>query len=142
MASTDNAESLLENAGIRVTANRLLVTKALIDSSSPLSMGELEIQLDTLEKSSVFRVLTLLLEHGIVHAVEDGRGVVRYEICHSHGDCSVSDMHAHFFCESCHAVTCFEDIPVPAPDLPDGYQINAINYMIKGLCPKCINKDR
>lgn len=105
---------------------------------------ELDLMLGTLDKSSIFRVLTLLFEHGLVHAVEDGRGIVRYEFCTSksngHSHDSHSDLHAHFYCEECNRVFCFEKIPTPAVDVPEGFNIHSINFMIKGLCPECRGK--
>lgn len=135
--NNDKVIELLESAGIKPTANRILVTSALSDCEHPVSMGEIEDSLDSLDKSSIFRVLGVLQQHDVVHAIEDGRGVVRYELCHSHGEGPDDDMHAHFFCEKCHSISCFEDIPVTVPPLPEGYKVNTVNYMIKGLCPKC-----
>lgn len=130
-------EKMLEKAGIRPTANRLLVLRTVAASARPLSMSELEAQLETLEKSSVFRVLTLLLEHHLIHAVEDGRGIVRYELCHGESHCSVEDMHPHFYCEGCQKVTCIDTVAVPVVTVPAGFDVHSVNYMIKGLCPDC-----
>ena len=135
--TADDITSLLKASGIRPTANRILITRALNNSHKPLSMNDLMVEIDTLDKSSISRVLNLLLEHDVVHAIEDGRGVVRYELCRGGDKCYKSDMHAHFFCEICHDVTCFEEIPVMEPKLPDGYRIDSINYMMKGVCDKC-----
>ncbi|MDE5653057.1 MAG: transcriptional repressor [Muribaculaceae bacterium] len=131
---------ILEKGGVRPTANRILVIRALLESDSPLSMSELECRLETMEKSSVFRVLNVLLEHDLVHALEDGRGIVKYEVCHGEGHCSISDMHAHFYCESCHKTFCFENVGVPDVGLPEDFHIRSINFMLKGLCPRCSEK--
>lgn len=131
---------ILDEAGIRPTSNRLIVLKALADSHGPMSVGELEDTIDTLDKSSVFRVLTLLLEHHLVHAVEDGRGIVKYELCRAADSEHDSDMHVHFYCDSCRRVYCFEDIPVPEIPLPEGFESRSVNYMVKGICPDCANR--
>lgn len=128
---------ILEGAGIRPTANRLLVLRTLQDSDSPLSLVEIESILETLEKSSIFRVLTLLLEKNVLHTVEDGRGIVKYELCRGNCQHTVEDMHAHFYCESCHKVFCFENQHVQRPDIPSDYVVKSVNYMLKGLCPDC-----
>ena len=139
--------NILTEAGIRPTANRILVTRELLASESPLSLTELETRIDTLDKSSVFRVLTLLLEHEVVHGVEDGRGVTRYEICHAdhhvhegddhHHSYLDSDLHAHFHCQKCNRMFCFPQINTPQVELPDGFSAHSINFMIKGICPDC-----
>lgn len=130
-------EEFLEHSGIKPTVNRILVTKALMESDSPLSLTELETELETLEKSSVFRVLSLLLAHGAVHAVEDGRGIAKYEICHADGECTPDHFHAHFYCEKCQHTFCLDDIKVSEPELPAGFTVHSVNYMIKGICKNC-----
>lgn len=135
--SNDKVIAILENAGIKPTSNRILVLRALMGSRSPLSLSDLETKLLSLEKSSVFRVLTLLQKHGVLHTIEDGRGIVKYEMCMGHGSCTRDDLHAHFYCERCNHVYCFEDIQAPIVALPDDFAIHSINYMLKGVCPKC-----
>ena len=134
------AEELLAKAGIKPTANRILVLREIIGSESPMSLIELEVALETMDRSSVLRVLNLLLDHDVIHAFEDGRGVSKYEICHGESHCSVDDMHAHFYCEKCDRVYCFEDISAPQINIPGNFQIRSVNYMLKGICPKCAHK--
>lgn len=136
-AHNQNAEELLEKAGVKPTANRLTVLRKLMQADSPMSLIELETALETLDRSSVLRVLNLLLDHDLIHAFEDGRGVSKYELCHGESHCSVDDMHAHFYCENCDRVYCFEDISAPKIDIPENFQIRSVNYMLKGLCPRC-----
>ena len=135
------AEELLKEAGIKSTSNRVLVLSRLLQSENPLSLVELETELETLERSSIFRVLTLLQSHDVIHTMEDGRGVTKYEICHGHHHCSIEDMHAHFYCEKCEKVICFEEISAPQINLPAGFRVRSVNYMLKGLCPKCSRRD-
>jgi len=134
---TNNLDDLLLEAGIKPTSNRITVLRELLASPRPQSLAELESNLATLEKSSILRVLSLLLEHHLVHAVEDGRGIVKYEICHSKDKCSINDMHVHFYCTACQQVYCFEGIPVPLVELPAGFSVDSVNYMLKGLCSNC-----
>lgn len=132
-----NPTEALELAGIRPTPNRILVLRSLMESVSPLSMTDLEQMLDPMEKSSIFRVLNTLLEHDMVHAIEDGRGIAMYEICHSDHHGEDNDMHAHFYCENCHRVFCLESVPAHIPPVPDGFSVKAVNYMLKGICRDC-----
>lgn len=128
---------ILEHASIKPTSNRILVLKTLLAATSPMSLIEIEDSLATLERSSVSRVLAQLLEHDVIHAVEDGRGVSKYELCHCNDHCSINDMHVHFYCEKCCKVFCFEDITVPNVKIPAQFIIRTANYMLKGLCPNC-----
>ncbi len=131
-------DDILNNAGVKPTSNRILVLRAILSSPRPLSLGELDEQILTLDKSSILRTLNLLIEHHILHTVEDGRGIVKYEICH--GDGQSCAMHVHFYCEHCQKTFCFPDTPVPDIPLPDGFTPRAVNYMLKGTCPECSKK--
>lgn len=134
--NSDKAVGILQQAGIKPTSNRILILKILLDSHTPLGLIDIESALETVERSSISRVLSLFLEHDVIHALEDGRGVTRYEICHSESGTD-DDMHAHFYCEACNRIFCFEDIKAPRIPLPEGFRIRGVNYMLKGLCPSC-----
>lgn len=135
----EKAAEILLQADIKATPNRILVLNALLDSSLPLSLIELETELETLERSSVLRVLSLFAEHHLVHALEDGRGITKYEVCHSHDHDSINDLHVHFYCEKCGRTFCFEDKQIPDMNLPSDFHINSANFMFKGICPDCGN---
>ena len=83
--------SRLESKGIRPTANRILVMKTLMGEQNPQSLSNLERKMVSMDKSSIFRTLTLFLEHDVVHAFEDGRGVLCYELCEEKGACDHHD---------------------------------------------------
>ncbi len=130
-------EALLRAHGIRPTANRIMVVRALRDSKGPMSLRELEDALVTVDKSSISRVLSLFREHQLLHTVEDGEGSLRYELCMRHSEDSDDDEHIHFHCVACGRTFCLPDSPVPAVALPDGYVVMSANYLIRGLCPAC-----
>lgn len=130
----------LESKGIKPTANRILVLKTLANESVPLSLSNLERLMVTMDKSSIFRVLTLFLEHDVVHAFEDGRGILNYELCEEDGKCDHHDGHIHFYCESCQRSFCMEDIHIPSFVLPEGFYPHSISFVIKGECPECRRK--
>lgn len=132
---------ILEGAGVKSTSNRILVMRALMEAASPKSLVELETELETLERSSILRVLTVLADNDLVHVMEDGRGVTKYELCHCHDHHLHNDgHHVHFYCEKCHRVYCFEEIPVPDVPIPAGFQVKGVNFMLKGICPSCQSK--
>lgn len=132
--------SRLESKGIRPTANRILVMKTLMGEQNPQSLSNLERKMVSMDKSSIFRTLTLFLEHDVVHAFEDGRGVLCYELCDEKGACDHHDGHIHFYCESCQRSFCMEDIHIPSFELPEGFYPHSISFVIKGECPDCRKK--
>ena len=130
-------EHLLEEHGVKVTANRILVARALADAGRPLSLMELEAKLETIDKSAIFRTLTAFKEAHLVHVLEDAGEGVRYELCHSHHHDHDDDLHFHFFCTKCHRTFCLEDTPIPAVRAPEGYEVETRSYLLKGVCPEC-----
>ena len=130
-------EKLLQEHGVKPTANRICIARALAESGRPLSMTELEELLDTIDKSNIFRTLTLFREAHLVHVLEDSGEGVRYELCHSHLDGEDEDLHVHFYCEKCHRTYCLEDIKIPGVEIPRGYSVTSASYLLKGVCPHC-----
>ena len=128
---------VLEKKGVRVTAIRILVMEALLASSRPMSLSDLETVLDTVDKSSIFRTLEVFEKHHAVHSIDDGTGSIKFEVCEGGTDCTVSDMHTHFYCEKCHRTYCLKDINVPVVNLPEGFEMHSVNYIVKGSCPGC-----
>ena len=97
----------LKKKDVRPTAIRLLVIDAITSARQAVSLSDLEVILDTVDKSSIFRTLELFVKHHIVHSIDDGTGSVKYEICEGEDECTLDDMHIHFYCTVCHKTFCF-----------------------------------
>jgi len=128
---------LLEEHDIKPTANRIMVVEALASSMLPQSLAELERRIQTIDKSSIFRALTLFREQHLVHTIEGGNDGTRYELCHSHSHDHDDDQHPHFYCEVCQQTYCLDDVEMPQLAVPQGFSIRSVNYIIKGICPHC-----
>ncbi|MGN0087370.1 MAG: Fur family transcriptional regulator [Alloprevotella sp.] len=140
-------EHTLTERGIRPTAIRLLVLKALDKADGEaLSLSALEGRLQTVDKSSIFRALTLFLQHHLVHEVEDGTGQSKYarceDTCHcgEESDEAMLDLHTHFYCEHCRRTLCLKSLPVPQVPLPEGFRIRSAGYVLKGICADCARR--
>ena len=102
--TTPEEEKLLHR-GIRPTAARLLVLRALEAAGCALSLADCEARLGTMERSTVFRALSTFAEHHLVHHVEDGTGQLKYALCPDSCHCGETsaddpaDLHLHFVCE-------------------------------------------
>lgn len=136
--SNNDVEDILTRKEVKPTSNRILVMRELIKASHPVSLADLEISLGfSMDKASIFRVLELFSEKDIIHVIEDGSRSLKYELCHSGTHHTISDQHVHFYCERCKETYCFEDVSVPLVNIPEGFLPHTINYMVKGICPKC-----
>lgn len=131
-------EQLMLQKKVKPTANRILVARELAKASRPLSLNDLEVAMEhSMDKASIFRVLEVFAENDIVHAIEDGSRSVKYELCNSETVHSIADQHVHFYCEQCKETFCFKSVKVPLIGMPEGFTPHSVNYMIKGICPKC-----
>ena len=128
---------MLARRDIQPTAIRLLVLDVLMRAKQSLSLTDLDNALDTVDKSTIYRTLTLFLGHHLIHSIDDGTGSFKYAVCQDDCSCAVGDLHTHFHCERCNRTFCFSNLPAPMVKLPEGFTIDSINYVLKGLCPEC-----
>jgi len=136
MNITDPSIQLLEH-GIKPTSNRVLVFRILLNSNRPLSIHEINDKIPTLDKSSIFRVLTLFKSNHLVHVVNADETASYYELCLSHNEETDDDVHVHFLCEKCGKLYCIREIKPFMPELPDGFSPYSVSMVIKGVCPFC-----
>mgnify|MGYP002623625029 CR=1 FL=1 len=137
--------TLMQEHGIKPTANRILVAQSLAHfwRSAPVGLKELMIAssrtaaLESVDKSIISRTLSAFRERHLLHVLADGGDSVRYEVCHCAEEEEDSDRHVHFHCEVCGRTFCFEDLPIPAVQYPEGFAVENVEYMAHGVCPEC-----
>jgi Fur family ferric uptake transcriptional regulator len=127
----------LSKQGVRPTSTRILVLKAILKQKAVVSLADLETELQTIDKSTIFRTLVLFLKQHLIHTIDDGSGSLKYSACEEGCDCSIERQHVHFYCKECRRTFCLREKQVPMVDLPEGFSSDSINYVIKGLCDSC-----
>jgi len=132
----------LRHRNIKPTAIRLLILREMMRGDETVSLPSLERYLPTVDKSTISRTLSLFLLHRLVHVVDDGSGSLKYAVCADDCECSVEEEHTHFYCERCHRTFCLKHLAVPVVDLPAGFTLSSVNYVLKGLCPECAEASR
>ena len=124
-----DCEELLSQRGIKPTAVRLIVARALAEAEGALSLTDLEARLGTVDKSGIFRALRLFEEQHLVHTIDDGTGRTKYALCAEGCQCgegteeALHDLHVHFRCVRCGHTVCLRSVPVPLAGVPEGYRI-------------------
>ena len=131
------AEEILQHHGVRPTAVCLMIYRTMLGFENTFSLADIEDTLDTVDKSTIFRTLTLFAEHHLLHEIEDGSGAKKYCVCRHGESCGPEEMHCHFYCESCHKTFCLDHTHIPAVKYPEGYELHSIEYLMKGICPEC-----
>lgn len=137
----DEYISRLKARDIHPTALRLLILRTMAGFDRAFSLADLEEELDTVDKSTLFRTLTLFLAHHLVHGIDDGTGSLKYALCSSDCDCEIDDLHTHFYCTHCRRTFCLRGVAVPQVGLPDGFSAETINFVIKGICADCSGRN-
>ena len=132
----EDPEALMQEHGVKPTANRILILRTLLRAGRPLSMTEIETDLESVDKSIISRTLSAFREARLLHVLADGEGT-RYEVCHCAAEEEDTDRHVHFHCTRCGRTFCLEDLPVPAVTMPAGYRADHVNFIVEGVCPNC-----
>ena len=133
-------EQVLDNAGIRVTAVRLMVWRKIRHHfSDAFSLGDLEDSLPTVDRSTLFRILTLLTDAHLLHHIDDGTGSQKYCVCHL-DDTRHCEGHVHLTCGHCHRTYCLPHVRIPSVPLPQGFIPEETEYVVKGICADCAKK--
>lgn len=123
---------MLAKREIKPTAIRILVLQAMLRAERAVSLLDLENLLDTVDKSTLFRTVTLFLSHHLIHSIDDGTGSLKYAVCGDSCACAVEDLHTHFNCEYCHKTFCLEGIPTPVVELPKGFTLKKYQLCVEG----------
>jgi Fur family ferric uptake transcriptional regulator len=129
---------ILADRGLRTTAARLAVVHWLQKANSPATHAEIAADLvpKGIDKATVLRNLTDLVEAGLVTRKELGDHVWRFELRdESH---PVGCEHAHFICVDCGRVTCLHQLEMSVSvmkSLQDVGQVTEI--LVRGHCDEC-----
>lgn len=134
-----SGEEKIQKKEIRMTAVRNLIWETMQNMQWAFSLSNLEDKLLSIDKSTIFRTITLFLEHDMLHEIDDGSGSKKYCIC----NCSDSEHHVdhvHLTCSECHRTFCLKSLQVPSVHLPEGFRVQHIDYVIKGICAECSHR--
>lgn len=133
----DSLEKRLEDRGIKPTSVRLLILKEMLSGKQAFCLRSLEDALDTVDKSTLSRTISLFHEKLLIHSIDDGSGTMKYSVCSTECMCSLRDLHVHFTCRNCERTFCLESISIPSVQLPKGFLLENVNFVLKGLCDSC-----
>ncbi len=133
----EDAESLLREHGLQVTAQRLAVLKAV--SARPHATadelaGHVRASIGSVSRQAVYDTLGILVEKGVVRRIQPAGSPARYED-------RVDDNHHHLICRNCGGTV---DVDCAVGDTPcltaaddTGYEIDEAEVIYWGRCPEC-----
>jgi Fur family transcriptional regulator, ferric uptake regulator len=135
-SSFTKASHLLSDRGLKRTSPRLSVLNLLLSSKKPLSHHDISTAIPGLDKVTVYRVLSSLLDNNIAHRIETcGGHVWRFAVC----PCGhTTHCHPHFSCRKCGSMECLPGVKLPRWDrAATGRVVENQEIYLHGLCRRC-----
>ncbi len=138
-----NYQELLGAADLDVTDNRLHVLEVVGNNSFPLSADDIFKTLDrrsSINRVTVYRILDLLVEHGIVERLSTGGRAFYYGLAPN----DFHTAHPHFYCKNCGQMDCLNpaslnvDTDSPWKTFPG--RIDKVEVWVDGICKNCIKQ--
>jgi Fur family ferric uptake transcriptional regulator len=143
-------KKLLSSAKLRVTPARTETLKCLGASAVALTASDIEDKLagKGIDRVTVYRTLTTLVESGLAHRIDAGDRVYRYSLT-DHSRCHEGHHehdHPHLVCESCGSVQCLDDAQVVIQPRPGTkgkrgvWKVHQQSVTLRGVCESCQSK--
>jgi Fur family transcriptional regulator, ferric uptake regulator len=137
---SEHVHSVLSRAGLKRGGARERVIELLAEQPCALSAVEIE---DILRargrptaRATIYRVLDLLVEHGLVERLAVGDGQARFERAHPGGE-----HHHHLVCERCGQLVAFDDpgLERAIDRLSErlGVTVESHDVLLRGACRRC-----
>jgi Fur family transcriptional regulator, stress-responsive regulator len=137
MPPPPDAERLLREADLRVTAPRTAVLAAVHDhphADTDSLIGVVRERIGAVSHQAVYDVLRALTDAGLVRRIQPAGSVARYEA-------RVGDNHHHVVCRSCGVVADVDCAVGYTPCLTaaddSGFAIDEAEVVYWGRCPTC-----
>lgn len=137
--------AILENSDLPVTPHRLRVLEIVGNSPYPLSPPEI---FETVKRScsmnrvTLYRVLDLLVERGLVERISAGDRAFRYGLAPN----TNHPKHPHFYCTRCRSMECLrpETLPLDVQSFQRTFPalIEKVEVRLDGICSNCLQKRR
>ncbi len=130
-------DALLRRHGLRLTAQRLAVLRAL--SRRPHSTADdiynsVQAEIGAISRQAVYDVLAALTDKSVLRRIQPAGSPARYET-------RVGDNHHHLICRTCNQMV---DVDCAVGDTPCltaaddwGYEIDEAEVIYWGRCPDC-----
>ena len=94
----------------------------------------------TANKTTFYRAIKLFEKKSMVHQIDDGTAFAKYALSDENTNVKHStDLHMHFHCTDCKKTICLPN-KISEESLPDQYEVNDVNLVLKGICKNCSKK--
>lgn len=130
-----NAIELLQSKQLKKTAKRILLLTILQQKGTALTENDFKNEMGKLyDRITFYRTTQTLIEAGLIHRITIDNKIIKYTLSH---DCLHHKNQIHVFCEKCKSVTCLEETILPKYNLPQGFQVEEYELLLRGICNDC-----
>jgi len=133
--------NFLEASGLGHTANRHRILEVIGNNSSPLSAQQIFETLnrtDNINRVTVYRILDLLVDKGLVDRINGGGRSFVYGLAPNENH----PAHPHFFCKSCGNLECLnpQSLNVDLQPMQRTFAglIENVEVRVDGVCKNCL----
>lgn len=128
-------KKLLQEKGVQVTKQRIAILNTLKEIGEPATIESLQKNLsDSINVTTLYRSLSLLVEKGIVYQTDFRKGVAYYEYQER------QKHHHHLICTTCdrtQGISFCPQIPTEKIESENKFSITSHSFEIFGLCIDC-----
>ena len=136
---------LLKAGDLGVTRNRLRILEIIGNHNFPLSAAEIYKTLGhnhSINRVTVYRILDLLVAHGLVQRLSGGGRSFVYGLAPS----DYHPAHPHFYCKSCGHMECLKPQSLHVDTKPMQHTfaglIENVEVRVDGVCQTCLQTDK
>jgi Fur family ferric uptake transcriptional regulator len=137
--------NLLENSQLESTPKRLQVLEVIGSNNSPLSAQQIFETLsrtDNINRVTVYRILDLLVDKGLVERISGGGRSFVYGLAPNDNH----PAHPHFYCRNCGSLECLnpESLNVNLQSMQRTFPgiIENVEVRVDGVCKNCLRTER
>jgi Fur family ferric uptake transcriptional regulator len=138
-APADAPHDLLRRHGLRVTAQRLAILRAVTEhphATADVVAASVRREIGSVSTQAVYDALAALTEAGLLRRIEPAGSAARYED-------RVGDNHHHLICRDCGRVVdvacAVGETPCLTPAEAAGSEVDEAEVVFWGRCPDCVS---
>jgi Fur family transcriptional regulator, ferric uptake regulator len=131
------AAEILKHTGLNVTEQRILILQLFIRTDLPVKYSSIiSLFSGSIHRGTVYRIVRLFVKKKILQMVPNTEGIVQYSILYQ-GARYAPTSNLHFDCTICGSSLFIKQELANAYSLPDGYEPERTEVIIKGRCNNC-----
>jgi Fur family peroxide stress response transcriptional regulator len=134
-SKVDQLAELCQLKGMRLTVQRRVILEVLSGRSDHPTADQLykaaRKRIPTMSRMTVYRVLWVLIDHGLVSRISQPGAAERFE--------AKTERHHHLVCRKCDEIADLDDARLDGLPLPKvaGFEISGYSVYFSGLCHEC-----